>query len=303
MAKQCVVVTGATGNQGRAVVDALMEHGGYSVRGLTRNVDGAASQALTAKGVGMVSGHLLDKDSLIKAFAGAYAVFGVTIPFLPEGEVMQGQNLVDACKANGVPLLVWSSLPSASLLSNDKYSLPHFDQKAEVDQYIKTVNQPAVILHTGTFVETVTNYGYLKADDSKPDDWHIYVPIVGPEALWPLTYCGADIGPAVVGIVDNWKNPVLKAELSMEPIILVSGYISGNEMAKTVHKVTGKTCDYVCLPEEMAPVFVRSAYSFANEGLYSYGDRDSSDILQNIGVKLHGFEDYVKDVVVPYMSR
>jgi len=303
MATKLIVVTGATGNQGQAVIDALIKHGGYSIRGLTRDVEGSAAQELASKGVKMVPGHLLDRDSLIKAFAGAYAVFGVSVPFISGGEVLQGQNLVDACKADGVALLVWSSLPSASVLSNGKYNVSNFDQKAEVDQYIKAVAQPAVILHTGTFAENVLNYGYLNKDPSKADTWHLYTPIVAGDVRWPLTYIGADLGPTVLGIIENWENPVLKSELSKEAVILITGTLSGNEMAETIQRVTGKACDYVTLPAEMAPAPVIPAFKAANEGFFTYGDKFNPDILRKLGIKTHTFEDYVKDCIVPFMTK
>ncbi|EJU01366.1 NADP-binding protein [Dacryopinax primogenitus] len=156
MSNKLVVVCGATGGQGGSVVKALLADGRFAIRGLTRDVDSAASKALAAQGVEMVFGLPADKDTLLKAFKGAYAVFGVTIPGFvpgPPNDYDQGKNIVDACKANDVPLFVWSSLPHVSESSGGKYTMvTAFDQKAEVDKYIKSVEQPAVVLKTGGFV-------------------------------------------------------------------------------------------------------------------------------------------------------
>ncbi|KZT59948.1 NAD(P)-binding protein [Calocera cornea HHB12733] len=320
MTNKIVVVTGATGHQGRAVIDGLLKHGGCHIRGLSRNVAGEAAKGLAAKGVEMVVGHLLDRDSLLKAFAGAYAVFGVTLPFLPEGEVVQGHNLVDACKANDVPLLVWSSLPSARALSNGKYTgilyslivahkaqtlmfFRHFDQKAAVDGYMRSVAQPGVVLNTGTFVENILNCDYLKPDADKPDEWHIYTPILGPDAAWPYIYIGADLGAVVVGIIENWQNDALRAELSKEPLVVVKGTVTGKEMAGIIHRVTGKACDYITVPADVVPAFVVEPYTWANEGFFTYGDKVDPPILGKLGVRLHTFEEFVKDLVVPFMEK
>ncbi|KZO94751.1 NAD(P)-binding protein [Calocera viscosa TUFC12733] len=290
--------------QGGAVIDALVKHGGYLIRGLSRNVEAEAAKHFVSKGVEMITGHLLDKESLIKAFAGAYAVFGVSIPFQPEGETVQGQNLVDACKANDVPLLVWSSLPSASALSNGKYrGVLGFDQKSEVDKYVRSSNQPAVILHTGTFAENILDYGYLKEDPDKPDNWHIYTPIIGGDVHWPVTYPTVDLGPCVLAILESWENDALRAELSKDSIVVVQHTISGNEMAETIQQVTGKLCDYVTLPVEMTPAPFIQPYSWGNDGFFTYGDKINPQILVKIGVKLHTFEDYVNDKVVPFMKK
>ncbi|KZT59934.1 NAD(P)-binding protein [Calocera cornea HHB12733] len=169
--KKLVVVAGATGQQGGSVVKALLSHGGYAIRGLTRDTASASSQSLIAKGVEMVKASLLDKDSLIVAFKGAYAVYGVTIPNTPDSETDMGKNMVDACLANHVSLFFWSSLPSAAEFTNgevtgirlatlhtvstlkliERYSL--MEEKAVVDKYIKAVGQPTVTFWTGWFTE------------------------------------------------------------------------------------------------------------------------------------------------------
>jgi len=143
MAKKLIAVCGATGAQGGSVVTALLAHGAYAIRGLTRDPNSPAARALAAKGVEMVAGQPADKESATKAFKGAYAVFGHTTPsFVPDAnipnEYEQGKNLVDACKTNNVSLFVWSSLPSVSKTSKGKYTVvTAFDEKAEVDGYIK----------------------------------------------------------------------------------------------------------------------------------------------------------------------
>ncbi len=51
MSKRLVAVSGATGQQGGAVVEALLRLGGFKVRGLTRDPSSAAAKELGAKGV------------------------------------------------------------------------------------------------------------------------------------------------------------------------------------------------------------------------------------------------------------
>ena len=63
-----VLVAGVTGQQGGAVARSLIEKG-HRVRGLTRNVDGAAAQAVAALGVELVKGDFGDPASLAAAVA------------------------------------------------------------------------------------------------------------------------------------------------------------------------------------------------------------------------------------------
>lgn len=69
-----LTVIGATGAQGGSVVAAALKSGAYKVRGVTRNVDGAASKALKSKGVEMVAADANDKNSLVKAFEVSHKV-------------------------------------------------------------------------------------------------------------------------------------------------------------------------------------------------------------------------------------
>ena len=55
-----VLVTGATGNQGGVVVDALLDSGAWTVRALTRDPAGRAARALAERGVEVVAGDMAD---------------------------------------------------------------------------------------------------------------------------------------------------------------------------------------------------------------------------------------------------
>jgi NAD(P)-dependent dehydrogenase (short-subunit alcohol dehydrogenase family) len=68
MDKKIVVVIGATGQQGGSVVSALLQSDHYTVRGVTRNIDSGASQALIARGVDMVVADLEKVEELKTAF-------------------------------------------------------------------------------------------------------------------------------------------------------------------------------------------------------------------------------------------
>ena len=73
-AEQTILVTGATGRQGGAVVDALQARG-YAVRGMTRKPEGKKAQKLSAQGVEVVQGDFGDPASLSAAMADVHGVF------------------------------------------------------------------------------------------------------------------------------------------------------------------------------------------------------------------------------------
>ncbi|KAK9384428.1 hypothetical protein V1515DRAFT_371106 [Lipomyces mesembrius] len=147
-----IVVVGATGGQGGSVISASLKDKNFKVRGITRNPDGEKAKALTAKGVEMVRADLNDEGSLVKAFEGAYAIFAVTDfnePFATmdseaamEFEYQQGINIAIAASTTAtLQHYLWSTLPYSSKLSHGKLTVPHFESKAKVDEFIKNDKQ------------------------------------------------------------------------------------------------------------------------------------------------------------------
>ncbi|KAL0575709.1 hypothetical protein V5O48_006269 [Marasmius crinis-equi] len=154
-----IVVIGVTGNQGGSVAFRFLKDPAYRVRGLTRNPNSPAAQALVAKGIEIVQADLNDVQTLISAFAGANLIFSVTNywePFFRQDcrkkaqqlgiscreyagnvERQQGINIADAA-ANTVGTLdangfVASTLSHAARCSDGRFKeLYHFDAKADV---------------------------------------------------------------------------------------------------------------------------------------------------------------------------
>ena len=75
-----VLVTGATGNQGGACVEALLTHG-HQVRALTRNSASPAAKRLPERGVEIAVGDFTDRDSLVRAVRGVDAVYAMSTPY------------------------------------------------------------------------------------------------------------------------------------------------------------------------------------------------------------------------------
>ncbi|KAG8958054.1 hypothetical protein FRC00_003100 [Tulasnella sp. 408] len=106
-AKPLVAVCGATGAQGGSVARFLLQEGSFRVRALTRQPESAKALALSRQGADIVRADFNEPESLLDAFRGAYAVFGMTNFFDPSAEfgkkqVQQGKNIVDAAKACNV---------------------------------------------------------------------------------------------------------------------------------------------------------------------------------------------------------
>src|SRR6478752_9201288 len=139
--KLAVVVAGATGKQGGAVVKNLLQRG-HEVRAVTRNTDSAKAREIANAGVTLLRASLEDSAALTKALEGATSLFAMTTPF--EGgthaETRQGISAADAAKAAGVDL-VFTSVASA----NRQTAVPHFDSKYEAEKYIAKIGVRATV--------------------------------------------------------------------------------------------------------------------------------------------------------------
>jgi uncharacterized protein YbjT (DUF2867 family) len=83
MAKQLLVIFGATGNQGASIIDFVLADpelsNRYAIRGLTRDPSSSASQALKQKGVEVVKCDSFNDDEVRAALRGAHDVFLMTV--------------------------------------------------------------------------------------------------------------------------------------------------------------------------------------------------------------------------------
>lgn len=123
---------GATGSQGKGVVNALVKEGSFKVRAITRSPDTYSGEAHE-----VVKADLKDPASLKNAFNNAYGVFVVTNFWEGADELTQGKTAVQAAKDAGVEHFIWSTLPNVEAISDGKFHVPHFTGKAAVDEFVK----------------------------------------------------------------------------------------------------------------------------------------------------------------------
>ncbi|MFC6718802.1 NmrA/HSCARG family protein [Natrialbaceae archaeon GCM10025810] len=147
-----VLVTGATGNQGGAVVDHLLaSDADFDVRGLTRDASSDAARELEGRGATMVEGDLNDPDSLRGPVGDADAVFAVTNFWTAgyETQVEQGQTLADVAAEEGVDQFVFSGVGS----HERDTGVPHFDSAWEIDRHAQDLDLPLTVLQPVFFFQ------------------------------------------------------------------------------------------------------------------------------------------------------
>ena len=170
-----LLITGATGKQGGAVINALIASPStppVTILALTRNPDSAAAKALIAKSpaIKLVTGDL-DNPAAIFTSAGIsiWGVFSVQV-FRPghagaEREERQSKALVDAALENGVKHFVYSSVDRHGERSDsDPTNVPQFATKYHNEKYLQEksvgTNMAWTILRPVAFMENF-NPGFV----------------------------------------------------------------------------------------------------------------------------------------------
>ncbi len=227
--KKLIAVVGASGQQGGAVVRALQANGQFKVRALTRN---PAKHPHLADEVVLAD---LDRPETLKAaFAGAHGVFLVTNAWeAGADESKQAIAAVQAARDAGVRHFIWSTLPNVETISQGKFDVPHFTDKAEIDRIVRE----AGFAHH-TFVIAPFFYQNMlgaMAPQKQADGTLGWALPLDPERR--VIHMGdiTELGPIVVGA---FAQPELAGH--GEHLPLVGDFMSFNEIIATLNRQGNK---------------------------------------------------------------
>jgi uncharacterized protein YbjT (DUF2867 family) len=147
-----ILVTGATGKQGGAVIDALKasDHlSGYTILALTRNINSPSAKKLAEyDNIKLVAGDLNNVPAIFVEAAKVvsdpiWGIFSVqAYPLRGKGsdpaiEVKQGKDLIDTAVTNGVSFFVYASVDrGGDNSSQNKTPIPHFATKLEIEKHL-----------------------------------------------------------------------------------------------------------------------------------------------------------------------
>ncbi len=171
-----VLVLGATGKQGKKVVDTLLaseSKDAFTILALTRNPESTSAKALAAKSptIKLVKGNLDDVPSIFDAALEAtdntpiWGVFSVqqavTDGATQDRETKQGKDMIDAAVAHDVKVFVYTSVDRGGDKSdgNPTY-VPHFISKHNIEVHLKEKAKDSgmsyTILRPTAFMEGMT---------------------------------------------------------------------------------------------------------------------------------------------------
>ncbi|KAL1916026.1 uncharacterized protein VTP21DRAFT_6030 [Calcarisporiella thermophila] len=295
MAKPIVAVIGATGSQGGSVARALLQSGEYSVRAITRNTNSEQAKLLASLGAEVVKGDASSLDDMKRCFAGAYAVYAVTNTFDPINqkageEIRQGKNMASAALNNGVQHFIWSTLVNSEQVSEGRFKDDQFDNKHQVEEYVKEIELPATFVDLGFYYENIAGDTAFPVMKKEGDTVYISY-FVEPDVKLPMLAVSVDLGKAVVKILSN------KDKYLGKTIPLIGKCYTFNEYAEIATKVSGIKHEYRFIPPQSIPP--ESGVNPVTFELFNWmysQQRQLYESNKELGIEWVLLEDYLRNI-------
>jgi uncharacterized protein YbjT (DUF2867 family) len=155
MAREIILVTGATGNQGGATARHLLSEG-WQVRALVRNPSSETAARLAQAGVELFKGDLDNAASVESALQNVYGVFSVQrsefpgqAEFTVDDEIRQGTLLANLAKSFGIKHFVYTSVGGAER----NPQITSWKSKWVIEEHIRALGLPVTVLRPVAFME------------------------------------------------------------------------------------------------------------------------------------------------------
>jgi uncharacterized protein YbjT (DUF2867 family) len=304
--KKIIVVVGATGAQGGGLVRAILndKSGEFAARAITRNPNSDKAKELAKMGAEVVQADLDNLESLKKAFAGAYGVYGVTNfweHFSPEKEMAQAESMAKAAKEAKVKHVIWSSLDDTRkwipLSDNrmptikNKYKVPHFDAKGEANKYFIELGVPTTIFNTVFYWENFIFFG--QGPKKGPDD-KLALSLPMANAKLP-SIAVEDIGKCALAIFKNGDKYIGKT------IGIAGEHLTGKQFAEAFSKALGKEVTYNAISADTYRSFgfpgaddMGNMYQFNAEFEKDYCQSRSTELAKTLNPSLQTFSSWLE---------
>ncbi|TVY35738.1 NmrA-like family domain-containing protein, partial [Lachnellula occidentalis] len=178
-----IAVMGATGRQGRGVIEALQSSSTakysteiqYAIRPMTRSLTSKLAREfeLDFPHLPLVLWREDDTDSITECFDGCYGAFIDTGMFpvpkasmleLTRGEIALGKRCLEAAKAAKLSHMIYATLPSIFNASNGTINVRRFETKHQISLEIHASLTPATVLCPGTFYTDFYEPQYASCD-------------------------------------------------------------------------------------------------------------------------------------------
>ena len=275
--KPTILVLGATGQQGGATIDALLEAGKWNIRAFTRDAQGERARALATRGVEVFQGDLGDAATLEPAVRGAYGVFSIQVVMGDDAErieFQQGKNVADAAKAAGVAHIVHASAAGIGRRPGQAGGA-----KVAVEQYIRTTGVRCTFLHPTSFME---NFRRARARITEGTFAQAL-----PESVHQDYVSVVDIGRAVAEAFSR------SDDFGGQTVELAGDRLTMLETAAAFTNVLGHSVEFSQMGRDRVPPYMASLLEFldANDG---YGVPTPAEISKRWGLRLMTLEEWLR---------
>lgn len=305
--RKIIAILGATGAQGGGLARAILADpdAGFAVRALTRNPDSDAARALADAGAEVVRADVSDVESLKRAFDGAYGAYCVTFfweHFSPEKEARSIRNMAEAAKAAGLEHVIWSTLEDSRdfvPLDDDrmptlqeKYKVPHFDEKGAGDAAFEELGVPTTYLLTTYYWDNLVHFG---GHPQRGDDGRlVFVLPIGDKKLPGIA--SEDIGKAAYGIF-------VKGDSTIGERIGIAGeHLSGPEMAEALTRALDEPVNHFSPPFDVYRAFdfpgaddLGNMFQFYHDFNDHFRSTRSVETTRELNPEVQDFESWLAD--------
>ena len=298
--KLIIAVTMATGLQGSSVVNELSKSNKFLIRAITRNPSSQKAIALSKlPNVEIYKGDLLERESLIKCFKGAYGIFGNTTPtkgvrpLVRKYEIAQGKNLINCVneinQEGSLKHFVFSSICKAKNPLLNEPAPGHFSSKWDIENYLlmKGVGQKTTILRPASYFENFdSDLPGLKITKTT------FPGVVNPNNIWQ-TIAVSDIG--------KWTSAVFlnPNKFIGQSINLAGEEKTGNQMAEVLEKVNPEQkVNYFMIPRIFMKLFVHDIGVMADwieRAQYGANIQELKKIAKEEGITMTSLESWLKE--------
>ena len=166
--QKTILVTGATGKQGGAVIDNLLAAANASslhIIAVTRDTTSSAAQKLASRpNVTVISGDMSNPDAIFQKAGAVWGVFSVQVN--SDAEERQGKAMVDAAVLHGAQHFVYSSAdrggPERSEV--DPTSVKNLAAKFNIEKHLRQRAEKSPQRLTYTILRPVTFFDNLTTD-------------------------------------------------------------------------------------------------------------------------------------------
>ncbi|MEX0868292.1 MAG: NmrA family NAD(P)-binding protein, partial [Nitriliruptoraceae bacterium] len=139
-----VLVTGAGGKTGHAVIAAIRASGGQCRAVVHTSRDVAGAEAVVADQCSV--------DELVAALDGVDAVYAIA-PNLSDAEIVMAEALIEACQRHGVERLVFHSVIHPQLVS-----MPHHRDKLHAEARLLESGLAVTILQPNVYMQNLAAF-------------------------------------------------------------------------------------------------------------------------------------------------